>query len=595
MYLRPLAFTKKPPLSSWTGLSTRDSTSRNVSIVSNAPFVLPISSISSKAGRMTAVARKSEIIQTSRWSMNPAELLWTWTKTQMKMWTRKTRKTTEEDDEEDEGDDEQEYLDLGDSKMDVLFRMQDIRGKNRVYTWQGPEDQKNQEEGGITMATRLHAEAEEKKDKALAEQVALKTQLETVRLDANNAETKWERLQVEYGRLLGERDEIKRERDEIKRGTRRNQTRTRRKIESLRHLVARVDVDSDRPRKRVNVGRSTATNTEISAGQTSYCPAPAFTISSQPDDRSPTVLDNAMITCASNPSAPLQEWQSLLSMQMPGKNEAPELFARWIQFHELTNIKGVPMCGPEWVVDLRNIRGYHQVMARIPPKTNQGQRVRKHRSYCLLAIVKVLAIPGEYANLVRLTKSPIASSTRLDPLPITIGQQITNEEVTRILAAQGLTVAVADDAWQFCFNYLKASAASSPAADTAALLVVVETALKNTPPPSGLHPASQDQYKRENRMADIFILPRGAGVRLHTAQHAALSSERRSSSPTPWPLCRTLLQQKPSTMWRQQRRDLRLADIAPLDSDGMSGELFLDIRPHAGVVRKPPPSCAAPP
>lgn len=181
---------------------------------------------------------------------------------------------------------------------------------------------------------------------------------------------------------------------------------------------------------------------------------------------------------------------------MPSKDDPPHEFARWMQFHELTNIPGVPTSAERnWVVDCRDIRGYHQVMCRVPPKTpNQSQAARKHRSACLFAILNVLAIPREYTRLLSSTDALVATVAQLTPLPLAVGKETTKEQTTHMLASQGLTARIADDTWQFCFNYLVAKAKES--SDAADLLAHVQEALRTTTKPAGLHPHSEDLCER---------------------------------------------------------------------------------------------------
>ncbi|KAJ6497213.1 hypothetical protein C8R47DRAFT_1069255 [Mycena vitilis] len=199
------------------------------------------------------------------------------------------------------------------------------------------------------------------------------------------------------------------------------------------------------------------------------------------------------------------EWRMLQTMTMPSKDDPPRVFARWMQFHELQNIKGIPMNPPDWVVDCRDIRGYHQVTCRIPPKeAKQNQTLRHHRTLCLFAILNVLAIPGKYARLLASTHSRVAATAQLAPLPIRIGaQQPDDEEIARLLAAQGLTVPVADDTWQFCNNFLIAQAndhsSASPRNTASELLFFVRATLPpGSTPPNGLYTPSQDRMERHN-------------------------------------------------------------------------------------------------
>ncbi|KAF8214515.1 hypothetical protein K438DRAFT_1955561 [Mycena galopus ATCC 62051] len=187
-----------------------------------------------------------------------------------------------------------------------------------------------------------------------------------------------------------------------------------------------------------------------------------------------------------------------LFTKMPGKDNSPEFFARWLQFRKATNINGIPLSGPDWVVDLRNVRGYHQVHSRIPPKgTTKAER--KHHGNCLIAILRVLAVPGKYPALLNRLGLTVAETPRLEALPIPIDQpNFDDKRITRVLSEQGLTIAVANDAWQFCRNLVfdLASSQNSIAGEAANVKSLVEAALRDSgmPPPCAIRPAEEDRY-----------------------------------------------------------------------------------------------------
>ena len=166
-----------------------------------------------------------------------------------------------------------------------------------------------------------------------------------------------------------------------------------------------------------------------------------------------------------------------------------------MQFRKATNIKGIPISGPDWVVDLRNVRGYHQVHSRIPSKgTRKAERL--HSAHCLLAVLRVLAIPERYGKLLNSLGLKVAENPQLEPLPIPVGQaDFDDEQTTRLLAQQGLTTAVANDTWQFCCNLVfdLASSGNSTASEASSLKSVVEAALIGVTPPRGLRSAEEDQ------------------------------------------------------------------------------------------------------
>jgi hypothetical protein len=75
-----------------------------------------------------------------------------------------------------------------------------------------------------------------------------------------------------------------------------------------------------------------------------------------------------------------------------------------------------------------------------------SQAQRKHCQLCLSALLQILAIPRKYAHLLKFYQLF---------LPIAFDQpEIKDKEITQLLARQGLTTMVANDTWQFCYNYL---------------------------------------------------------------------------------------------------------------------------------------------
>jgi hypothetical protein len=72
---------------------------------------------------------------------------------------------------------------------------------------------------------------------------------------------------------------------------------------------------------------------------------------------------------------------------------------------------------------------------------------------------------------------------------------LTDGEVCVLLAASGLTAAVAHDSWQFCYHYLQASAARPDIYVTSALLELWDR-IKDATPPPGLDSADADRYPR---------------------------------------------------------------------------------------------------
>ncbi|KAJ7222301.1 hypothetical protein GGX14DRAFT_558388 [Mycena pura] len=185
------------------------------------------------------------------------------------------------------------------------------------------------------------------------------------------------------------------------------------------------------------------------------------------------------------------------AMTMPTREEPPEQLARWLQFHELTNIKGIPICGPDWVVDLRSVRGHHEVMSRAPPKPRDKNRTgRKAHQMGVFAILNVLGVPEKYSKLLRAGKFSIAAQVKWEPLLFRDALQ-TDQITAQLLAEQGLSLAVANDTWLFCYNYIKSLAASEDAA-AMTLLAQVEVQLVHGQPPPGINPPREDQFARRH-------------------------------------------------------------------------------------------------
>ncbi|KAJ6573299.1 hypothetical protein B0H10DRAFT_1964119 [Mycena sp. CBHHK59/15] len=197
--------------------------------------------------------------------------------------------------------------------------------------------------------------------------------------------------------------------------------------------------------------------------------------------------------------AELREQFSL--MRQPTAHDPLELYARWLQFNEFTNIKGIPICGPHWIVDLRDVQGYHQVTSRTPHKGRKTQCLQYGKS--LFAMLRVLAMTGMYKSILESTNMQVAVEVKL--LPCDFGDQPLNDvDVTRLLAARGMTVAIADDSWQWCYKFLQAQVVECDdyfvEDEIVGLVARVNAAVVNGPLPEGLNPANQDQFATSIRL-----------------------------------------------------------------------------------------------
>ncbi|KAJ7495936.1 hypothetical protein B0H11DRAFT_2226930 [Mycena galericulata] len=151
----------------------------------------------------------------------------------------------------------------------------------------------------------------------------------------------------------------------------------------------------------------------------------------------------------------------LITAKTPSYDEPPEAYAKWLQFHENRLVKGVPLHGSDWAVDLRDVRGRNAVLSRVPPAASGTREQRRYYAECLLAVLRVLSIPGEYASILQRTGIGIAGELDLSCRFAPQGSQYsppTEVDVVELLAGQGLTVQAADDAWQFCHKFLEAHA-----------------------------------------------------------------------------------------------------------------------------------------
>ncbi|KAF8217245.1 hypothetical protein K438DRAFT_1748339 [Mycena galopus ATCC 62051] len=140
--------------------------------------------------------------------------------------------------------------------------------------------------------------------------------------------------------------------------------------------------------------------------------------------------------------------------KVPAPNESPEYLARWIQAHK-SPLTGVPACAPDWAVNLRDARG-RQVLMTLAPSGNgrRSKASRRQHRIGFLAILRLLLRPGAYASIIERISVPIAdvplSKVHFSELEL---EEPNEDKLARILAAKGLTVATADDCWQYCLKF----------------------------------------------------------------------------------------------------------------------------------------------
>ncbi|KAJ7513021.1 hypothetical protein B0H11DRAFT_1898262 [Mycena galericulata] len=219
-----------------------------------------------------------------------------------------------------------------------------------------------------------------------------------------------------------------------------------RELNELR--VALDSVEAARPRKVPHtLASNTASKSTSTVAVTATVPTFLQVLTSNPPVTTQT-------------QSQLKQFRKLLaSAQTPSYDDPPEVYAKWLQFHENQLVKGVPVHGPDWVVDLRDVRGRNAVLSRVPQGMTGTREQRRHFADCLLAVLRVLCIPGAYTNILERTGIAVAGEVVLSSRFPPPGPQFsppTEDGVVQSLAGQGLTVETANDAWQFCYKFLEA-------------------------------------------------------------------------------------------------------------------------------------------
>ncbi|KAJ7683357.1 hypothetical protein B0H17DRAFT_1137844 [Mycena rosella] len=337
----------------------------------------------------------------------------------------------------DSADGDSDEEELKDSPLDALFQLQDLMGKFRALQW-APSTAEH-EKGGIDTLKLLQEETEAQKDAAQAAQVSLVSQLTALNLHAKAVEAKHDALSIQHGRILSERDQARTERNQAQVALADVNAKLLATLEELAFLRQTSDPDTYRPRKRV-----------------------------------------AVSTPSGAPS----------TMPRPTPHDPPEQLAQWLQFREIGDSDGIPSDGPEWIVDMRDVRGHQEVMCRVPPKA-RGQPV-----------LRVLAVPGRYRELLSangITVGPpdLSPCAFQDHSINSVNSpQPTDIAVAFLLAERGLTVAVADDAWQFCHKYVASRAEKTRSHEMGDLRRAINVALESTPRPAGLRSEADDRRPR---------------------------------------------------------------------------------------------------
>ncbi|KAF7354673.1 Glycoside hydrolase family 85 protein [Mycena sanguinolenta] len=194
-------------------------------------------------------------------------------------------------------------------------------------------------------------------------------------------------------------------------------------------------------------------------------------------------------------------------MPIPGPLDDPILLANWIHYHQVVDMKGIRITKPDWVIDLRTVRGHQRVMSLVPPRprvSSTRNDPRQHRERCILAVLRVLTIPGEYQRLVCYHDISIARAVNTHPCTFGgLPDRLTGVTIARLLASRGLSVADADDAWLFCHHFVRdeldgkdPSLTYIKASEMQEIIKLEEEAQRSRPVPLGIKHAEDDQYRR---------------------------------------------------------------------------------------------------
>jgi hypothetical protein len=192
--------------------------------------------------------------------------------------------------------------------------------------------------------------------------------------------------------------------------------------------------------------------------------------------------------------------EQFVGTKIPAPTASPEHLAKWIQAQKCS-VKGVPACSPHWIVDLRDARGHQAMLTLVPSASRRrSNATRSWRAKCFYAVLRVLIIPGKYAAIIQRNSFVVA--------PVALSQvdfgskevRLEDDTVVRYLVDKGLTVAIADDSWQFCRKYAEAEIASIHSSydkeTLRELLDLARDAVTDIGEPSGIRLPSEDQFPR---------------------------------------------------------------------------------------------------
>jgi hypothetical protein len=182
-------------------------------------------------------------------------------------------------------------------------------------------------------------------------------------------------------------------------------------------------------------------------------------------------------------------------MSKPTANDTPQRLAEWLQFNDDEAIQGIHVVNG--VVDLRDVRGHQQVMARAGPR----QRGKYAHTYLtgLFRIASLLAVPGLYEDIVQAMQIQIAPEPDMSACSFATPNS-TDADVAQLLAQKGLAIATANDAWQYCFKFLEEEVMKpTPSIDRDEALAALQRAREQLgvhSRPLGLSPLANDLYSK---------------------------------------------------------------------------------------------------
>ncbi|KAJ7226477.1 hypothetical protein B0H12DRAFT_1077775 [Mycena haematopus] len=195
-----------------------------------------------------------------------------------------------------------------------------------------------------------------------------------------------------------------------------------------------------------------------------------------------------------------KELQSqFLRIQRPGSTDPPEQLARWIQSHKSHQIRGIPSYAPGYVIDLRDVRGHQALMTLAPLGIGRRSRAtRQQFRICFLAMLRILIIPGAYAAILQRISAPIRNVPLTKLAFGSASDQLNEDTLARNLAANGLTLPIADDCWQFCFKFVEAELNSSASGydkkELEDMIARAQATVAMVGQPPGIRPAIEDAF-----------------------------------------------------------------------------------------------------